>query len=454
MKKYSIEALAKIVDGKIIQQGEEEIIASLKIDSRKIENKDLYVPIIGERLNGHQFIENAIDNGACFVLTEEDVNLSKKIGVIKVESTVKALQAIAKDCREQQNLEVIAVTGSSGKTTTKDIIASVLSQKYKTMKTQGNLNNYLGIPLTLLQLDGSQNAAVVEMSMDHLGDIRENIHNVRPHFAVITNIGTAHLEFLKTRENILKAKMEIFETLQIDDYAIINGDDPYLQKITDKPYQIVKIGIDSDNLDMKAEEVISSAEGINFKVNGESYHFNYPGKHNVYNSLAAIYIAKKMGLSHKEIQQGLLEFVPSGNRMKISTINNTTYIDDSYNANPDAMLAALNVLGDLGKGKRKIAILGDMLEMGESGRIAHLNIGENAAQKIDILISVGELGKFYAEGATSNMAKENIFVTKDVDEALDVIKKIVQSDDVVLIKASNGIGLRKIVEVLQGENHE
>ncbi len=350
MDRFSVEELVHITKGTILKKGRVPFIVGAAIDSRAVKADELYIPIVGESLDGHRFIPGAVSNGASVVLTEQgDVELPEDTTVILVDSTVEALKSLGAANRSRCDIPVVSVTGSSGKTTTKDVIASVLSQSYKTMKTQGNYNNQLGIPQTLFQLDSSHEAAVVEMGMDHLGDLHQSIGEVLPHYAVITNVGTAHLEYLKTQENILKAKMETLETLTAEDYAIINGDDPYLSTISNKAYHIIRVGIEAADLDFRATDISSSARGLSFVVQGETYRFAYPGIHNVYNALAAIWIAKDLKMTAGEIQAGLDAFVPSGNRMKLATIDDITYIDDSYNANTDAMRAAINVLVDMGE---------------------------------------------------------------------------------------------------------
>ena len=454
MEKFLISELVEVLDGKLEQRGKHEAVVSVSIDSRKVTEGGLYVPIIGENMDGHRFVGNAVENGAFAVLTQENLeDISEDVAVIHVESTKKALQDLGKANRLRYTIPVVAVTGSSGKTTTKDVIASVLSQKYKTMKTQGNFNNQLGVPQTLFQLDPTYEAAVVEMGMDHLGDIRENIEGVVPHYGVITNIGTAHLEYLKTQDNILKAKMEIFETRGKDDIAILNGDDPYLNNIKYVPYQIIRFGIKGENLDYQAKDIQSSSNGVEFTLNEEKYHFRFPGIHNVYNATAAIIIAKDLGLTYEEIQKGFDAFIPSGNRMKMEVLDNVTYIDDSYNANPDSVRAAANTMAALKKDNgRCIAVIGDMLEMGETGWDLHYQVGQYISSLADKIIGVGDLAQAYIEGASEKMDDADLFYCGTPEEAAEYLKKSVCSGDVVLIKASHGVQLDKIMNILKGEN--
>lgn len=455
MDSFTIDEIKSAVKGEILQLGIGKAVHGVSIDSRKVTEHDLYIPIIGEKLDGHQFILNAVEHGATAILTmKREIDAPKDISVIYVNDTVKAIQDLARYHRLRYDIPVVAVTGSSGKTTTKDVIASVLSQKYVTMKTQGNYNNYLGVPQTILQLDDQFEAAVVETGMGRMGEIAETIDEIMPHYVVITNIGTAHLEFLKTRDNILKAKTEALLTLSKDDIAILNGDDPYLNKISNQVFTIKRIGIDAEeqSLALKAKKIFTDAKGVHFSVSGEEYCFRFPGKHNVYNCMAAILIGKDLGMTAEEIQKGFDAFVPSGNRMKIDIINEITYIDDSYNANPDAMRAAVNTMMEMGKdaGKR-IVVLGDMLEMGENALELHREVGMYLNEKADVLIAVGPLSEAYIAGAETASNTIQCYHCQDAFSAEEKLRAVAEPKDIVLIKASNGIGLNAIMKKIKGE---
>ena len=452
MEKVSLEQLVKITEGRLIQTGTTGWISGAAIDSRKIEKNDLFIPIKGEKVDGHRFIKIAAEKGCSTSFTEtEALDFPEGISVVLVESCLEAMKALAKYNRERYDIPVIAITGSSGKTTTKDLIASVLSQKYTTLKTQGNFNNEYGIPQTLFNLQPEHEIAVIEMGMDHLNDIRKSIGEVRPHIGVITNIGTAHIEILKTQDNILAAKKEIFETMVAGDIALLNGDDVYLNKIKEdeEPFSVVRVGIKGEDLSLKAEQVESSAKGIRFEADGEHFHFAYPGIHNVYNCLTAIWLGRYYQMTHEEIQRGLDAFKPSGNRMDIVKVRETTVINDSYNANPDAMKAALDMLWDMGKSSRRLAVLGDMLEMGEMAESGHLEIGAYAAEKADVLIAVGPESKAYIKGAGASLADERCFWTADAEGAGELLRKLMAPGDVILIKASRGVHLEKTLEMIQ-----
>lgn len=457
MESIGIEKLIKITKGELLLEDKNIEIIGIEIDSRKIKKGDLYIPIVGEKNNGHDFIEKAFENGGEITLTQEkNRNFPQGMVVIYVESTLAAMKAIADFHRHRFDIPLIAITGSSGKTTTKDLVAAVLSERFNTLKTQGNFNNEYGIPQTLFQLNHTHEIGVIEMGMDHLGDISKSIHLVEPDIGVITNIGLTHIEILKTQENIFKAKKEILETLNKDGIALVNGDDVFLKKLLDEnhEYQIETFGIYGE-CDFKADRFKSHSRGleifITWKGNEENFYFEYPGEHNVYNMLVAIWLGFHFGMSPEEIQRGLNAFIPSGNRMDIFDVGTIKVINDSYNANPDAMKSALDVLGTMKVDyKRSIGILGDMLEMGDYAKDAHFEVGSYAKDAVDILISVGELGKEIGRGFSHESHKE-VFYVENAQEAGKLVFSILQPEDIILIKASRGIGLEKTIEYIKGE---
>ncbi|MGN0193835.1 MAG: UDP-N-acetylmuramoyl-tripeptide--D-alanyl-D-alanine ligase [Pseudoramibacter sp.] len=446
---WTAEEAAHITGGTIASGDGRASVSGIVIDSRKVEAGNLYVPIIGANNDGHRFIPAACQAGAAAYLCDAEHDSQYQVqGAVKivVPSTMEALRQLAAANRARYDIPVVAVTGSAGKTTTKDLIASVLGVKKQVMKTQGNFNNEIGVPLTLFQLTPEHEAAVVEMGMNHLGEIHRSIFEVKPHVGVITNIGSAHLENLGTKDNTLRAKKEILETMGAEDIALVNGDDPYLRKITPSPYRVMRTGIHQDDVDFKAQHVVQNAEGVRFEVCGETYHFKYPGEHNVYNCLMAIGVGLIFGYAPKEIQDGLDRFVPSGNRMKKVSVDGRHFIDDSYNANPESVKAALNTVSAQAEG-RVVAVLGDMLEIGKNSSEKHREIGAYAADKADVLIAVGPLSEAMAAGAKDR----NIEVchVSDADAAAEAVEKLSQPGDTVLLKASHGMNLHHVLERLQ-----
>lgn len=453
MESISIDEILHITQGELLQGTRSAAITNVAIDSRKIKNNDLYVPIVGETNNGHDYISQACSNGGRVCLSEEKNRpFPAEMTVIYAASTLAAMKALAGFNRHRYNIPVIAITGSSGKTTTKDLVAAVLSQKYDTLKTEGNFNNEYGIPQTLFNLGPDHQIAVIEMGMDHLGDISKSIQLVDPDISVITNVGLSHIERLKTQENIYLAKKEILQTLSSEGIAYINGDDDFLKKITaeNSRYQVKTFGLHGEHT-VTARNYSSTQAGLEIEVEWEDrnevYTFNYPGEHNVYNCLVAIGLGYFYEMTQSDIQRGLDAFVPSGNRMDIFTVAEIKVINDSYNANPDAMRASLDVLATLGRDyKRKIAILGDMLEMGEYGPAAHLEVGRYARDKADILIGVGKLGQEICRGYEN---AGQVYQVSDALAAGACLKEIVKSEDIILIKASRGMGLERVIDFIK-----
>lgn len=444
------------VKGSLLNSVKNQKIKGISIDTRTLKTGDLYIPIKGERFDGHDFIDEAVEKGAIAYLTEKKDCIHKSINVVLVENTLKALHDLALFYRKKFSIPFIAVTGSSGKTTTKDMVASVLEQKYKVLKTQGNLNNEIGLPLTLFQLEDYHEMAVIEMGMSDLGEISTLVHMVYPDIAIITNIGSAHIEHLESKEKIFEAKKEILETLTEGQLALLNGDDTYLNTIKNSKFKVSFIGLKNNFLDLKAKGILNQENEVSFYVentykNIERFYLKLPGIHNVYNSLMAIYLGKYYNLNHNTIQQGLNKFIPSKMRMDIFENGQIKVINDVYNANPDSMRAALSVLRDIGKQKRKIAILGDMLEMGKWAEEAHIKIGKVLLENnIDILIGVGQCAKYYITGALSQgISKEKALFFKTNKEVIDYITTIIKNGDVFLVKGSRGMKMEEIVTFLQ-----
>ncbi|EFV01670.1 UDP-N-acetylmuramoyl-tripeptide--D-alanyl-D-alanine ligase [Pseudoramibacter alactolyticus ATCC 23263] len=444
---WSVEAVAAITQGKVVHPG--AAIHGIATDSRQVKPRDLYIPIIGARNDGHDFIDAACANGAAAVLCDSDhlPAWQGKIdaGIVGVADTFEAMRALAAANRARYDIPVVAVTGSAGKTTTKDLIASVLSMGYQTMKTQGNFNNEVGVPLTLFQLTPAHEAAVVEMGMNHPGEIARSIGEVRPHIGVITNIGSAHLENLGSKENTLKAKMEIFGTMEKDDIALINGDDPYLRRIVARDYRVVRVGIREPDADLKAEAIREDLSGLYFEADGVPFHFKWPGIHNVYNCLIAIWIGRYYHLDDAAIQAGLDAFVPSGNRMQMAEVGGLRFVNDAYNANPESMRAAMDTVCAVAEG-RKIAVLGDMLEIGENAEAWHRAVGEYAGTHMDVLIGVGEWAETLCEGARGAAPNHPAVAAATVDAAAQILGEIAQTGDTVLIKASHSLALDRIID--------
>jgi UDP-N-acetylmuramoyl-tripeptide--D-alanyl-D-alanine ligase len=457
-----IKDILNVTDGILIIGDENKECENFSKDTRTIQKGDTYIAIKGEKFDGNLFWKEALENGAETVIIEKinleknDIEKYKNKNIIQVENTKEALKQIATAKRKlYKNLIVIGVTGSSGKTSTKDIIANVLSKKFKTLKTEGNNNNDIGLPLTILRLRDHE-AAVIEMGMNHLGEISELTKIAMPTISVITNIGTAHIGNLGSRENILKAKLEILEGME-NPRIIINNDNDLLNKWYEENKEKIEIhtfGVENAS-ECIAENIKKEENNIEFTCNfkNEKMKINVPVGNSVFvlNSLCAVLVGKLLNLSNDEINSGIGTFELTKKRMEIIKLkNDITLINDSYNANFDSMVATIKYLSEFNK-NRKIAVLGDMYELGDFSEELHRKVGvEIPKNKIDLLILVGNYSKFIKLAAIENgMAEKNILQFNSNEELLTAIKNIMKDGDVILFKASNAMKLFNVVEKLK-----
>lgn len=383
-------------------------------------------------------------------ITKEQKEKYKNKFIIIVENTIKAMQQIATYKRSMYNIPVVAITGSVGKTSTKDMVANVMNEKFNTLKTQGNYNNHIGVPLTIFRLK-NEDALTIEMGMNHSGEISTLTKIAKPTVCVITNIGTAHIGNLGSRENILKAKLEILEGMKKGGTVVINNDNDLLHKWyleNKEKYKIITYGIENES-DFSAENIESKEDGSTYTLKGTNVKINVPvgGNHFVLNSLCAIAVGSIFEIPMEKIKHGIESFELTKKRMDITkTAENITIINDCYNANYDSMKAALEYLGKI-ENKRKIAVLGDMLELGEYSKELHEKVGQEIIKnKIDILIVVGKEAKHIANIAKTEMNKENIIECESNEEAANEINKIKKTNDCILFKASNGMKFGEIIE--------
>lgn len=446
----TVKDIINVTKGKLIYGKENEICENFSRNTKEVKQGDIYIGFKGEIYDGGVFYEEAFSNGAkgCIINEIEGLKLKEVENkfIIQVEDTVKAIGQIARYKREKYNIPVIAVTGSVGKTSTKDIIASVVSQKYKTLKTQANLNNHIGMPLTILSLKDHE-ALVVEMGMNHFGELSYLTNIAKPTIAVITNVGTAHIGNLGSRENILKAKLEILEGLPKDGVVIINNDNDLLHKwqLENKKYNVITYGI-NNNSKYVAKEIKYTTTGSEYQLNGkESIKVPVGGEAFVYNSLAAISVGELLNIPIEKIQVGIKNFELTKMRLDVQkSSKGYTIINDCYNANYDSMKSAIEYLNS-SKGNRKIAVLGDMLELGEFSQELHKKVGEEVAKnKIDILITVGKEANNIAETAKKN-GINTTYMFENNQKAITKLKEILEPKDVVLVKASNSMNFKEIV---------
>lgn len=433
----------------------DSLINNVTIDTRELNAGDCYIGVKGERFDGNTFYKEAFDKGAniCILdnyeINDKDLKYLKENNksIMVVENSVIALGNLARYVRNKFNYPVIAITGSSGKTSTKDLIHSVLKMKYNAHKTPGNKNNFTGLPTSLLSIKKDTNMLILEMGMNHLGEISYLTNIVNPDVAVITNVGTAHIGNLGSRENILKAKLEILEGLKKNGIVVINNDNDLLHSwyLNNKDkYKIITIGIDNES-DYKATNIKEYESKSEFKVNGETYTINVGGKHFIYNSLVAIALGTIYKVDVKDIKKGIEEFELSGNRMNVIKKDNITIIDDTYNANFDSMQYAIKYLGSLGG--RKIAVLGDMKELGDYSIKLHKDIGKLIyEEKIDVLITVGNDSKYINETLINyGFNKSNCYHFENNEDAIRLINKIKKHKDNILVKASNSMNFKEII---------
>ncbi len=440
--------------GGLLLQGDPGIsVAGFAIDTRRIAPGDFFIPLIGDKEDGHRYVTEALEKGAAgtFYALSPLPEFPAGALVIKVENPLAALQMLASAHRRRFELPVVAVTGSSGKTSTKDLVARVLEISGRVLMTPGNLNNEIGLPLTLLSLNRRHQAAVVEMGMSAPGEIAALTRIARPKVAVITNVGPAHLEHLGSLKGVAAAKRELLEYMDQQGVAVLNGDDPLVRKMgEDFPGQVCYYGFSGG--DYRACNWSFSNGTSRFTVrfpDGQEHPFELPvpGKHMVENALAAIAVGDLFELAPSQIAQGIASCRFTGGRFQIRPAGKITIIDDTYNANPDSMKASLQALEELG-GSKTVALLGDMLELGAAAPGAHLEIGQFAASlKVGYVITVGELARQIAAGAKAGGT--GTFACRDHEQALQAISSLPLGEGwFVLVKGSRGMRMEQLVSSL------
>lgn len=459
MKNMTIKNIAGACKGKLCNDnGNSAEAVCVVIDSRKIEAGGIFIAARGERVDGHSFISQVAEKGALAIVCErEPENCS--VPFILVEDSLQALKEIAEFYRKQLTIPVIGITGSVGKTSTKEMIAAVLSEGFHVLKTEGNFNNEIGLPLTVLQIRQEHEAAVLEMGISDFGEMHRLSRIARPDICVITNIGQCHLENLGTREGILQAKSEIFDFMNPEGHIFVNGDDDMLVKVKAKgERKPVHFGLNPSNeifaSGIMNKGLLGSEAVIHMDLKVFSVEIPLPGRHMVYNALAAAAVGNCMGLSAKQIQDGIAKVQAVGGRSNVIALPSYTVIDDCYNANPVSVKAAIDLL-TMALG-RKVAVLGDMFELGEKEKEMHGDVGAYAVQKeVDVLICAGELSGFMYESAVEQLKaggtlkKTETYYFKTRDGMLGKLKSILRPGDNILVKASHGMQFEKVVEYLK-----
>ena len=455
--KLTLKEIAAWTHGRVEAEFADVAITGVTTDSREVKAGDLFVPLVGMRFDGHDFIRSAMQTCAA---TLSERPLEEKLPAVYVDNTERAYGDIARGYRERLGLEVVGITGSVGKTTTKEMIASVLEEKYRTAKTEGNRNNQIGLPKTVLDIPSDCEVAVLEMGMNHFGEMAYLTSIARPNLAVITNIGSAHIEHLGSREGILKAKLEITEGLSRNGKLLLTGDEPLLWKLRGElPFELIYFGIDNEECDLRAKNVVSHDEGISFHVEGlrQEFEVYLPtlGQHNVYNALAAAGVGLLEKVDPSKIQRALGNFQNTGMRQKIYTTDNGfTIIEDCYNAGPESMEAALTVLGTKPCEGRRIAVLGDMLELGNCSMAEHYKVGRIVAQKADMLFAYGTHAERMAIGAiTGGMPNNCVYHFESHELMARMLRNRAKKGDLLLFKGSRGMRMEHVLSLfLNGEN--
>ena len=455
MKNMSLQKIAAACGGTYCGSAEflDQEVSSVVIDSRKAEKGSLFVAIKGARVDGHSFIPQVMEKGALCAVSEQDLG-SVSYPYIKVDSCEQALKDIAEHYRRSLDIRVVGVSGSVGKTSTKEMIASVLGQKFSVLKTEGNFNNEIGLPLTVFNIRDEHEVAVLEMGISHFGEMTRLAKIARPDICVITNIGVAHIENLGSRDGILKAKTEMFQYMNPEGTVILNGDDDKLRGfVPENGISPVYFGLEPSR-DYHAEKIVNKglrgtdAEFVTPSARFRA-HISIPGSHMVYNALAGIAVGTALGMDPDEMIRGIEALVPIAGRNNLIETERWSVIDDCYNANPASMKSSLDVLSCADT--RTVAILGDMFELGASEKEMHYEVGAYAAEKgIDVLICIGALSAEIARGARESARGAEIEI-HHYDTKADFFQEmddVLKEKDTILVKASHGMEFTEIVTIL------
>jgi UDP-N-acetylmuramoyl-tripeptide--D-alanyl-D-alanine ligase len=454
---FTVQELIQVANAKIISGSPDIRVKGISIDSRTINNGEAFLALKGDNFDGHDFISVAQGKGASCIIKEAGQGKIKpgKCAVLEVKDSINALGRIANFHRRRFDIPVIAITGSNGKTTTKDMVAWVLAKRMKVLKTEGTKNNHIGLPLTLLKLNSHDQAAVVELGTNHFGEIKNLAEICLPDIGIITNIGPSHLEHFGNELGVLREKFSLVENLRSSRIAILNADDRFLRrKISEKKTNglILSFGVNRIS-DFRITDLDRAGEDLEFRVNGQrKLVLKTIGACNVYNSLAAISCARILGLSYSEIAAGLADFeFPSG-RLKLRKFDSARFIDDTYNSSPASLKQALYALEDFSAQGAKILIMGDMMELGEDKEEFHYEAGKHIARVCDKFIAVGKLSKIAADAARhSGFDTGNIYSCASSEEAREILfnRVIPDKKDVVLVKGSRAMKMERIFEVRQ-----
>jgi UDP-N-acetylmuramoyl-tripeptide--D-alanyl-D-alanine ligase len=458
MEALYISELAKIVNGRVIGQPR-ALVTGVCLDSRKVKPGDLFIPLEGRNADGHNYIMHAFTNGATAALSEKGLsNIPHNATVILVDNTLEALQKLGVASLNKARPIVVGVTGSTGKTSTKEMIDLVLKEKFSSFKSEGNLNSEQGLPLALCELCDQDEVATLEMGMRGKGQIKQLTEMAPPNIAVITNIGKVHLELFESQEELAMAKAEILEGLEENGVGILNGDDSWCRKIAEKfkNIDLKFFGLEECN-DYRAIDLQRDDKGcFSYTLTKDDRTINVelplPGKHLVYNSLAAFAVGDVLKVNWEDIVEGISNFQTLQGRQKVHYIDNVTIIDDTYNSNPDSIKAALEQIKYTPSKGKKIAVLGDMKELGGEAESSHRQVGivlEN--YDVDVLICYGELAKYIGKELDVRHSSIEVYYSSDKNSIVKILKEIVKDEDVLLIKGSRSMEMEKILREYTGK---
>lgn len=453
MLNLTLKEITDLAGGQINNEKFNDLVVSqVSIDTRTIFDGEMYMPIIGEKLDGHLFIDNAFEKGAIATFAQYDeIQDNQERPIVWVNETNKAFVELAKNYRNSLDIKIIGITGSNGKTTTKDLISNILESKFSVKKTFGNLNNEIGVPRTLLSFAKDTNVGVVEMGTDGFGQIEVLSKMASPDISIITNIGDSHLEQLKTKENVASEKLHIIDGLKEDGVFLYNNDDEILKSefskiTTDK--KVLSYGMASDS-DYIIKILSADYMGTKFSVNDKEFTIELLGTHQVYNATVAYIVGELLGVSDEEIQEGLTKKDRTKMRSEMMSCEGFDILNDSYKSNPQSLRSGLETLEMLNGYSRKIAILADMLELGENEAELHSEIGrEIDPSKIDYLLLYGPLSKNIYNEAVTRFPQSRVFHFDTKDKLIDKAKYIVTKNSIVFVKGSRSMKLEDVVEVL------
>lgn len=450
MLELNLQEIVKATKGALLKEADVKEIKAVSTDTRKIEEGTMFIALKGENFNGNNYVLDAFNKGAKIAIVDEvkcDLNeLKEDVALIKVQNTGRALMDLAKFYREKLGLKVVGITGSAGKTSTKDLVAAVLSDKYKVFKTKGNFNNEIGLPLMILELDSTYDVAILEMGMRGLGQIKELAEIASPDLGIITNIGISHIEILKTRENILKAKMEIATFFDKNNTLVVCGNDDFLGVLPEAEYKIVKTGV-GENFKIGAKNIALEELSSKFTVydgeKEEEFSLDMPGEHNISNLMLGIAIAKELGVSFEEMKRGLKNIEATSMRLELIKKDGFSILNDCYNSSPVAVKSAIDVMKNI-EGKRRIAVLGTMRELGHKSEEAHEEIGKYAKENgIEKVLCFGDFSENIKEGYG-----EGCTVYENKEELIKDLLNIICDGDIILVKASRSLKFEEITKAL------